>query len=58
MDPQFENKVKMTGHNITMYSFEAPHAFANPSNPHYDVKAANEAQGYALKFLKEKLSVE
>jgi carboxymethylenebutenolidase len=55
---EFENKVKVLGRNITMYSFDAVHAFANPSNPHYDVKATTEAQGYALKFLKEKLPTE
>jgi len=55
---ELEHKVKVLGHSFTLYSFDAVHAFANPSNPHYDVKAATEAQGYSLKFLKEKLSVE
>jgi carboxymethylenebutenolidase len=54
---QFETAVKNRGRNITMYSFDAVHAFANPSNPKYDAKAAGEAQGYTLKFLKEKLGV-
>jgi carboxymethylenebutenolidase len=54
----FEDKVKLTGHNITMYSFDAAHAFANPSNPKYDVKSAGEAQGYALSFLKKSLAID
>jgi carboxymethylenebutenolidase len=54
---EFENKVRNTGHNITVYSFDAVHAFANPSNPKYDAKAAEQAQGYALKFLKERMSL-
>jgi carboxymethylenebutenolidase len=53
----FENKVKVTGHNITMYSFPADHAFANPSNPKYDAKSAGEAQTLAVKFLKDKLGI-
>jgi len=53
----FETKVKVMGHDITMYSFDAVHAFANPSNPKYDVKAAGEAQDLSLKFLKEKLGL-
>jgi len=52
---QFEKKVQSTGHNITMYSYEAVHAFANPSNPKYDKKSAADAQGKALAFLKQKL---
>ena len=55
---EFEKKVQTTGHNITMYSYEAVHAFANPSNPKYDVKSATEAQANTLKFLKSKLAVE
>jgi carboxymethylenebutenolidase len=55
---EFKKKVKSQGHNITSYSFDAVHAFANPSNPKYDAKAAGEAQAISLKFLKSKLSVE
>ncbi len=55
---EFENKVKVTGHNFTLYSYDAPHAFANPSNPKYDAKAATDAQGHALQFIKEKLTID
>ncbi len=55
---QFGKEVVAAGHKFTFHSFNAVHAFANPSNPKFDAKAADEAQGYALKFLKEKLAVE
>ena len=54
----FGKEVKATGHNFTLHRYDAVHAFANPSNPHYDAKDAAEAHALALKFLKEKLSVE
>ena len=54
---EFEKKVKSAGHNITTHSYAAVHAFANPSNPKYDAKAAGEAHVISLAFLKEKLSV-
>jgi carboxymethylenebutenolidase len=54
---EFEDKVKKTGHNITMYSYDAVHAFANPSNPHYDKKSADDAEQYTYQFLKQKLGL-
>ena len=55
---ELEKNVKSIGHNFSLYSFDAPHAFANPSNPKYNAKDAAEAQDFSLKFLKEKLSLE
>ncbi|MES2702256.1 MAG: dienelactone hydrolase family protein [Bacteroidota bacterium] len=55
---EFEKKVQQAGRSITMYSYDAVHAFANPSNPNYDARSAGEAQNAALSFLHEKLSVE
>jgi carboxymethylenebutenolidase len=37
--------------NIEYKSYDADHAFANPSNPHYNVKAADDANKLALAFL-------
>ena len=37
--------------------FEAEHAFANPSNPKFDEKAATEANAMAISFLKEKFKL-
>jgi carboxymethylenebutenolidase len=55
---QFEKDVNSTGHKFSLYTFDAPHAFANPSNPKYNAKDAGEAQAISLKFLKEKLAIE
>lgn len=52
---KFENLAKATGKNVTINQFDAEHAFANPSNPKFDEKAAAEANAMALAFLKEKL---
>ena len=54
---KFEKKVKAGHHSFTLYSYDAPHAFANPSNPKYDVKAATEAHALSLAFLKKKLGL-
>ena len=53
---EFGKKVKVTGHDFILNKYDAVHAFANPSNPKYDVKAAGDAQVEALKFLKQKLA--
>lgn len=34
-----------------IFRYDAPHAFANPSNPKYDVKASEDAWGKVLAFL-------
>jgi carboxymethylenebutenolidase len=43
------------GKKMTYKIFEADHAFANPSNPKYDAKAAGEAYKMTLDFLKARL---
>ncbi|HLG36361.1 MAG TPA: dienelactone hydrolase family protein [Bacteroidia bacterium] len=40
---------------MTVKSFNADHAFANPSNPKYEKEASEEAHRMAIKFLKEHL---
>jgi len=50
-------KIEHTGHTFTLHAYNAPHAFANPSNPKYDSKSAEEAGKYTLAFLKEKLGL-
>ena len=52
---KFEALMKATGKKVTTKQFDAEHAFANPSSPRYEEKAAQEANAMALKFLKEKL---
>lgn len=51
----FEALANATGKNVTVHQFDAEHAFANPSSPRYNEKAAQEANQLALDFLKEKL---
>ncbi len=53
----FGKNVKAVGRNYTQKDFPAEHAFANPSNPKYDVKSATIAMDITIKFLKEKLGI-
>ena len=55
---EFEGLSKATGKNLDVHWFDAAHAFANPSSPRYNEAAAQEANGLALAFLKEKLEVD
>lgn len=50
---KFEALAKATGKKLTVHQFDADHAFANPSNPNFDQKAADAANDLALAFLKE-----
>ena len=51
----FETSVKASGRTITVETYDAEHAFANPSNPQFDAAAAAAAQGKALPFLRSHL---
>lgn len=51
----FEKNMKANNKEITIKSFDADHAFANPSNPKYDKVAAGEAHSLAVAFLKKHL---
>ncbi|MFN7117144.1 MAG: dienelactone hydrolase family protein [Saprospiraceae bacterium] len=57
--PEVVNKfaalAKSTGKQVEIHQFDADHAFANPSNPNFDQKAAGEANELALAFLKTHL---
>jgi len=53
----FGNALIKSGHGFIFQSYDAPHAFANPSNPKYNEKAAGEAHTLALAFLKGELSL-
>jgi carboxymethylenebutenolidase len=54
----FGNILIKSGHGFTFQSYDAPHAFANPSNPKYNAKAAADAHALALAFLKGELSLQ
>ncbi len=51
---QMESLVNHTGKTATTFQFNAGHAFANPSSPKYNRKAADEANALTLAFLRKK----
>ena len=52
---QFEQDMKTARKELTVKTFEADHAFANPSNPKYNKEATAEAHELAIGFLKKHL---
>ncbi len=50
---QFQADMKSAGKSLTVYNYDADHAFANPSNPKFDKVAAGNAHTKALDFIKE-----
>ncbi|RAJ83483.1 carboxymethylenebutenolidase [Chitinophaga dinghuensis] len=53
----FKENMQAAGKKLTVYSFDAEHGFANPSNPIYDSKATTEAYGYAIAFLRKQFGM-
>lgn len=51
----FEENMKKAGKNLTVYSYDADHAFANPSGPNYNSEAGKDAYAHTLAFLKLRL---
>ena len=51
---QFEKDMATAGKSIKVKSYDADHAFANPSNPIYDKAAAEDDYGLAINYLKSK----
>ncbi|MCF8429335.1 MAG: dienelactone hydrolase family protein [Bacteroidia bacterium] len=51
----FEANMKAANKKLTVYNYNADHAFANPSNPKHNKEYAADAHAKALKFLTEKL---
>ena len=49
----FKANMKSAGKQLTVYSYDADHGFANPSNPHHDATATKEAWGHASMFLRK-----
>ena len=48
---EFEAALKQAGVRAEIFRYDAPHAFANPSNPKYDEAAAADAWTHVLAFL-------
>ena len=53
---KFQNDMVEAGKSITVHSFDAEHAFANPSSPRYNSNAAQMANQLALAYLKGKFN--
>ncbi len=51
----FEAAMKKAKKPLTVKSYDADHAFANPSNPKHNVAFADEAHALAVTFLKKEL---
>ncbi|MDX1666790.1 MAG: dienelactone hydrolase family protein, partial [Saprospiraceae bacterium] len=52
---EFKQLAEQAGEDLELHSFEANHAFANPSSPRYKEEAARQANALALQFLKERM---
>lgn len=52
---KFQELAKATGKDLEVHSFNADHAFANPSNPNYDKESTQQARKLTLNFLQEHL---
>lgn len=52
---EFQQAMTKSGKKLTVKTYDADHAFANPSNPHYNKRFADEAHATAVTFLKRTL---
>ena len=50
----FESNMNAAGKKAMVYHYPADHAFANPSSPRYNEKAAKEARAVVTAYLKGK----
>ena len=51
----FEQNMKAADKSLTVKSYDAEHAFANPSNPVYDKAASADAYALAIDYLRKRL---
>jgi carboxymethylenebutenolidase len=52
---QFQADMKTADKNLTVYRYDATHAFANPSNPNYDKEATADSYAKTIAFIKERM---
>lgn len=52
---RFQDAMKSSGKNLEVYNYDAPHAFANPSNPKFNKEFSEDAWLKAMNFLKKRL---
>lgn len=50
---EFDGRMKLANIPFTSYSYDADHAFANPSNPKYNKEATAKANAIVVEFLKK-----
>ena len=50
---KFKSDMTEAGKQLTIYNYDADHAFANPSNPKFDQASANDAMQKAKTFMKD-----
>jgi carboxymethylenebutenolidase len=55
MVDQFKADLKTDGKDFHIYSYDAPHAFANPSNPHFNKEATEDSWKKTVSFFKVQL---
>jgi carboxymethylenebutenolidase len=53
----FGKRIEAIGYKFEFKSYNADHAFANPSNPKYNKQAAGDANAEAFKFLQQHLGL-
>lgn len=51
---EFETNMKTAGKEVSVYHYDADHAFANPSSPRYNEQAAKESREVVKAYLKDK----
>ncbi len=52
---EFKENMEKAGKKLTVYSYDADHAFANPSNPIYDKDATEDAYKKVDAFVRERM---
>lgn len=55
---EFETAMKNAKKKLTIRSYDADHAFANPSNPNYDKAATEDARKIADAFIKKRFGIQ
>ena len=53
----YKEAMKKAGKRATIYSYDADHGFANPSNPNHNTEATNEAHRHMIFFFKRELEL-
>jgi len=54
---EFQKNMKMAKKKLEVKSYDADHAFANPSNPHHDKAMTADANAVTMKFLRAKFGL-